>query len=266
MTLIIGIKCTDGIVIGADGGATLGASLGPSTVIQPISKLRYFENRMIMGVSGPVGLGQLFFESVPEAMLHRHRGPQGPNAAQVMKLLKQTIYGDVEPALKSAQESAPVVGNQNAFAPVNNSSLVALPIQGVPTLIQCDSVGNPEMASEDLPIVAIGSGQKLADPFLAFLRRVFWAEKPLTITDGIFATVWTLLHVLEVEPGLGLSEPIEVGFLRVENGSPVAVKLSQDELGEYRQYVAEAEKHLAEFPIHSFSSPTELPEPPSAGE
>lgn len=264
MTLIIGIKCSDGVVIAADGGATLGVSLGPSTVIQPTSKLLYFEDRMIMGVSGPVGLAQLFYESVPEALLHRHRGPQGLSAAQVMKLLRQTIFGDVEPALKSAQASAPVVGNQNAFQPVNSSSLVALAIQGVPTLIQCDHVGNPEMASTDLPIVAIGSGQNLADPFLAFLRHVFWAEKPPTITDGIFAAVWTLLHVLQVEPGLGLSEPIEVGYLRTENGSPVAVKLTQDELGEYRQYVAEAELYLGQFTEHAFTPTLEPLEPPSA--
>ena len=122
-----------------------------------------------MGVSGPVGLAQLFYESVPEALLHRHRGPQGPSAAQVMKLLRQTIFGDVEPALKSAQASAPVVGNQNAFQPVNSSSLVALAIQGVPTLIQCDHVGNPEMASTDLPIVAIGRGRTWPIHFLRSL-------------------------------------------------------------------------------------------------
>jgi 20S proteasome alpha/beta subunit len=38
MTLIIGIKCSDGIVMGADGAATFG-SLGQQTIRQGTKKL-----------------------------------------------------------------------------------------------------------------------------------------------------------------------------------------------------------------------------------
>jgi ATP-dependent protease HslVU (ClpYQ) peptidase subunit len=57
MTLIVGIKCRNGIVMGADGAATLGA-LGQQTIRQETEKLDILENRIIVGVSGPVGLGQ----------------------------------------------------------------------------------------------------------------------------------------------------------------------------------------------------------------
>ena len=38
MTLIVGIKCSDGIVVAADGAATLG-SFGQQTAKQPVKKL-----------------------------------------------------------------------------------------------------------------------------------------------------------------------------------------------------------------------------------
>ena len=55
------------------------------------------------------------------------------------------------------------------------ASLIAVPVgglNGIPELIQCNHVGMTEAATTDLPFVAIGSGQELADPFLAFLRRI----------------------------------------------------------------------------------------------
>ena len=57
MTLIVGILCSDGVVVAADGAATLG-SLGNSTVRQEVKKLDVISGKIIVGVSGPVGLGQ----------------------------------------------------------------------------------------------------------------------------------------------------------------------------------------------------------------
>jgi 20S proteasome alpha/beta subunit len=57
MTLIIGIKCEDGIVLGSDGVATFGA-MGQRTIRQSLTKLNILEDCIAVGVSGPVGLGQ----------------------------------------------------------------------------------------------------------------------------------------------------------------------------------------------------------------
>ena len=59
MTLIIGIKCEGGIVMGADGAATLGC-MGTHTVVQECKKLQLLCNSIILGVSGSVGLAQRF--------------------------------------------------------------------------------------------------------------------------------------------------------------------------------------------------------------
>ena len=59
MTLIVGIKSRDGIVMGADGGATLG-DIPQTTVMQPIKKLEIISESVVIGTSGHVGLGQQF--------------------------------------------------------------------------------------------------------------------------------------------------------------------------------------------------------------
>lgn len=57
MTLIVGIKSKEGIVLAADGAATLG-SMGNRTVIQSVKKLSTIQDKIIVGVSGSVGLSQ----------------------------------------------------------------------------------------------------------------------------------------------------------------------------------------------------------------
>ncbi len=57
MTLIVGLKCSDGIVLGADGAATLGV-MGHQTARQTTKKLTILSESVVVGVSGPVGLAQ----------------------------------------------------------------------------------------------------------------------------------------------------------------------------------------------------------------
>ena len=63
LTLIVGIKCTDGVVLGADGAATLGV-MGTPTVRQAVKKLTIIDRQVVVGVSGPVGLAQRFTNEV----------------------------------------------------------------------------------------------------------------------------------------------------------------------------------------------------------
>ena len=170
MTLIVGAKCSDGVVLGADGAATLGdPALGQSTVIQPVRKLKTLKGRMVMGVSGAVGLGQLYSDRV-EALGREKQLRHGVSLPDTQRMIFDAIYKDAGPALERTGQFA------------HTQSVVALPVggpDGRPELIQCNHVGSAEAATDDLPFVAIGSGQGIADPFLAFLRGVFWPDKPL---------------------------------------------------------------------------------------
>ena len=262
MTLIVGIKCTDGVVMGADGAATLGLPFGQDTVIQPVSKLHIVDGRMIMGVSGPVGLSHLYLDRVERLWRDRKIG-RDLSTADCMRLLREAISQDASVAAETAREWVSL--HRSSLEAVLTSSLIALPIGGIsgrPELIQFDYMGMPESASEDLPWVAIGSGQQLADPFLAFLRRVFWKEKSPHWTDGAIATVWTLLHAIQVTPG-GVSGPIQVAVLSRQKGNELSARmLSDNEIEECRQNVLEIETRLASHGFSPQASTISLPKPP----
>src|SRR5437762_11480022 len=66
MTLSIGLKCRDGYVLGADGAATYGV-MGQHTIRQSVKKkLRLVSTQGVVGVSGPVGIGQRLWGEIAE--------------------------------------------------------------------------------------------------------------------------------------------------------------------------------------------------------
>ena len=265
MTLIVGIKCTEGIVVGADGAATLGNATGTRTVIQPVNKLHILQDRIVMGVSGQVGLGQLYCDRVEGLWRDNELGTK-VTLSEVQRKLCGAIQQDAIPAIGRAAASIPFLGQGGAFALASTKSLVALPVGG-PTgrseLIQCDHDGQAEAATDDLPYVAIGSGQTIADPHLALLRRVFWPDKLPNVADGIFAVMWTLLHAIQVNPG-GVAEPIQLAVLERSKGKELrARELSKQSVEEHRQHVKDAEEHLRSFSDSQHDSSVPLPDLPA---
>ena len=205
--------------------------------------------RMIMAVSGQVGLGQLYCDRV-EGLWKANKLGRDITLPDVQRLLQEAIFQDAQLAMARAASTVPLVGNAVALALASSASLVALPVGGInghPELIQCNHVGSTEAATEDLPYVAIGSGQHLADPFLAFLRRLFWGGTTPRLAQGVFAVVWTLTHAIKVTPG-GVSEPIQLATLTKEKGNELSARLlTPEELQEHQQSVTEAESYLASF-------------------
>ena len=258
MTLIVGAQCSDGIVFGADSGATyvagnVGIVPGMETAMQPTSKLHIIHDSVLMGVSGAVGLAQLYVDRIEEMW----KGPQLKQSqvtvAGAQRRIEEAILKDAGDAIDRANRFFGPTMGQNALSMVSTHSLVALPVgrNKVLTMFQVDFQGRTEAASDDLPFAAIGSGQVIADPFLAFLRRVFWRDSSLTLQDGIFATVWTLQHAIKESPG-GLSGPVEVAILD-SNGAKM---LPSDELEDHLQHVDSFENDMKKYRIPTESSET----------
>ena len=114
MTLIVGIKCTEGIVVGADGAATLGNATGTRTVIQPVNKLHILQDRIIMGVSGQVGLGQLYCDRVEGLWRDNELGIK-VTLSEVQRKLCGAIQQDAIPAIGRAAASIPLPGTGRCF-------------------------------------------------------------------------------------------------------------------------------------------------------
>lgn len=249
MTLIVGIVCSNGVVIGADSAATMG-SLGNRTVIQPTKKLEIVSDRIILGVSGAVGLGQRFASEVTNAYGERLFVSTTPVDAMnvISERFRRHIYAEFE----AARNAATVVGNGIASSPAITSSVVSMVISDKAELFQFDQQGSPERATQGLPFVSIGSGQPIADPFLCFLRKIFWPDTDPNLNDGIFATYWTLMHAIEVNPG-GVAGPIHIATLSKEptgrgrNTEWVARELTPEELQEHDEAMKAAQRKLSHF-------------------
>ncbi len=268
MTLIVGILCQDGIVVGADGAASLGV-LGQMTARQPVKKLSIITDPlpMIVGVSGSVGMSQritdIFSRLYPEKKLVGKGGNPPLRPVEAMVMIRHELWtGCIHPEIVIAMAARQLVGNI-ADRDCLCSCLAALPIGKELCLFQFDQQAHPEMASKDLPFVAIGSGEIMADPFLAYLRDIFWQKRQPSVAEGIFATWWTLHHAIKTSPG-GVADPIQIAVLAVKkDGSPICDELSEEELIEAEVAVTNAEKHLADFKLPT--KQTDIPAAPLGG-
>jgi hypothetical protein len=161
-------------------------------------------------------------------------------------------------------EFAKVLGNA-ATSSVMCSTLVAMPLADEARLFQFDHQGSPEEATESLPFVAIGIGEPIADPFLAFLRRVFWPASLPTVSDGTLSAVWTLDHAIRTNPG-GVGGQIHVAILEAANGGWSVRELEESEVQEHIQMIQLAEDRLRTFRdvLTPGSNEEPVPVPPPA--
>lgn len=244
MTLIIGIRCTDGIVIGSDGAATF-ALLGQPTIQQPThGKVHVVPGSMLLGVSGPIGLAQ----RIESELVRQHASGAltGKPAIEVGEVLRSALWSKIlAQEYNIAAAIQPVLGGlaqQDALCAI----LLAIPTGDRAELIQFDHTGSPEVASDDLPFAAIGVGQTIADPFLAFLKQVFWPKRTPSLAEGTFATLWTLRHAISVHPG-GVANPVSLFHLAKKPTGWEARQLDPKDLAEHEEAVAAAEAHLRGF-------------------
>lgn len=261
MTLIVGIKARDGVILGADGAATFG-NASSFTIRQPVRKLYIVGAQGVVGVSGSVGLGQRIIAEIEN--LWRDNKLNSKPSYLVMTAIRQKIWEHVGPELQAAAIAQNTLGQAAQNSAIAHT-LVALPCGGKPSLFQFDPQGAPEEATEDLPFIAIGSGQNIADPFLAFLRRIFWKDRLPSISEGVFAALWTLQHAIQTSPGF-VSDPIQIVVVERKRKSNIeARELTESDLEEHSEAIAYIEDNLADL-RQRFTQPLEgeAPLPPPA--
>jgi hypothetical protein len=246
MTLIIGILCTDGIVVGSDSEATYG-TMGQRTIRQEdFSKLQVIcDDKAIIGVSGPVGLAQRIAGEIERMYVAKEIVGK---PFEAMASVRLNIWNKhISPEMQVAAVA------RNAIGPVANDSaicatLLAIPVGGEACLFLFDQQGAPEQAKDNIMFYAIGSGELSADPFLAFLRRTFWKGRKPSLQDGIFTALWTLEYVIQSDPG-GVGGQPRICVLEMKGHDWVARHMQDPELAEQRQIVATAEEHLRGFAL-----------------
>lgn len=134
MTLIVGIKCEEGIVIAADSRVTLGVVT--PTAGQDTTKLEIIENNVIVGISGHVGLGQKLLLSMEGNWTKVTGSKTSPIEAR--NIIRNKMWAQIEPEMKTAAISKVLFGEQAVGSAVCHT-LIALPLQGkIPTLLVYD--------------------------------------------------------------------------------------------------------------------------------
>jgi len=229
MTALVGILCEDGVVVGADSAATFGFGQG-STIEVSTKKIALVGDCMIIAGTGQVGFGQRFCHLAKG--LWDGKKFSGLDHIAFVKMLSSE-------GIKDFSATHAKTGHYGC--------LVAFVCQRKPYL--CEFACNdfqPELKTTDTPFVSLGSGQPLTDPFLGFLRKIFFPNGPPKLQDGIFTAVWALTHAIELNPG-GVNGPAHIAVLRTEKDTFKAEILSTAELEEHRNAVQAAEDHLRAY-------------------
>jgi len=228
MTAIVGVYCSDGVVIGTDSSATFTAGQ-TRTIEQPTDKLHITGGSVIVAGTGAVGMTQRFCQVVENAWSNKQF--QG-SPIEIGKLLS-----------KNAQEDFVSTG-----APKGKyGALVAFPCKKQPYLSEFEVEHfQPELKTESLWYVSMGSSQHITDPFLGLMRDVFWREGCPTVRQAVFSVTWALDHAVQLNPG-GVNEPVRIAVLERSKGDLAARILDEVELDEHREAIQSAKESLRDF-------------------
>ncbi len=231
MTAIVGIICKKGVVIGADSSATFNAGQ-INTMEQKTKKIQIIDGKIILAGTGAIGLGQRFFHEVYKLFSHPSTKGSDPPVEICRKLAQYGI---------------------NNFASTNTTggqygALLAFPCQNKFHLCEFDVPRfQPELKTDHLWYVSMGSGQIITDPFLGFIRKLFWSDQKPDLRNGIFATIWTLQHAIELNPG-GINGPIQVAILEYLQEPKMAARfLTDEEIEEHINNIKALESHISMF-------------------
>ena len=266
MTLIVGIQCSDGVVIGADSGVTYVDGGGNFTVMQESQKLHISEEFAILACSGDVTIAQQYADELdqilrlPETGDNKYRKSDGtsydaPNRKKLLDEIRARFRERAKLIWEMAGQVAPLTGRRNDV-PICES-LLAIPLDGVPTLVQLDAnLGPLDVSRLGSPHVSIGSGQQSADPFLAFVRRVYYQDSIPTVAQGERLALWTLTNAINSSVGF-LKEPVWISVLGNDERARL---IAEEELEEHREFIRRLEEQMSSFESGDPDAP-EVPEP-----
>lgn len=226
MTVLVGIKCKDGIIIGSDSSATFSAGQ-IRTIEQTTKKIQILHNKIIVAGTGQIGLGQRFCDVVGRG--YTDKKFIGKNAVQMASEITHLAIADFQYTGVNRGEYGALV----AFQAANDIHLCEYATADL----------QPELKTAGIWYVSMGSGQLIADPFLGLMRKVFWDDGMPSLQEGIFIATWTLQHAIDVNAG-GVNGPIQLAVLTKDGNARM---LSEDELTEHQENVTGVLTHLCGY-------------------
>jgi 20S proteasome alpha/beta subunit len=235
MTLVVGILCADGAVIAADKQASHGY-MGQMTVSQSVTKINLIDDLGLFAYSGPIGLSQQLCQVIQADI----KQLADRNYHSYIPLCQKKVREVLDPAWNTARLATGVIG-QAAQADVLGAGLFAAKFKDGVKLAEISPQGGVEHLSDGIPFVCLGSGKANADPFLRYIRYIFFQEKRPNLNEAVLAAYWTVRAAIDAgSPGVGLG--IDVFVLDNTNAKTCrARRVDEVELAEAKSLIGEAE-------------------------
>ena len=205
---------------------------------------------------GSSGLGQQL------AAIIEDKRPEFTNQPYDKSILK--LRGHLRPVVNRSFETAGFaqrVLGQAAQADAICTSLLAAPFKDGLRLVEITQQVGVECILPDNPFVSMGSGKNTADPFLGFLRSVFWPNSIPTVLEGALAAYWTIQHAIDMKI-FGVGFDVDVFAVEPKDKGFAARKLDDAELTEHREFIRAVEDAMRSVRTQMNSAPADSPPTP----
>lgn len=250
MTLLVGVLCSNGAVIAADRQATHGA-MGQQTVGQSVTKVQVIRAEALYATSGHKGLGQQLCAIVEGKQQEFKNQGYDRNIVKLQEALRPVV----DAGFQTARNAAGVIGNVAAASDCICGGLLAAGFKDGLKLIEITPQIAVEYMTPDMPFISMGSGKASADPFLGFLRKVFWPTSLPTIQEGALAAYWTIQHAIDMKVA-GVGFGVDVFVVEPSDKTYKARKLDDAELTEHADFMKASEEALRGVRKSLTKSPT----------
>ena len=190
MPQILGIHCTNGVVLAASGSGDHDLSNAP----RPARSLRVISGQAVLGVSGPEGLAQEMTLALEGALATPERGDG--SELSFRNKLREALAGPI-------QRGAPLQRSLGAVADSSDGDgsrrscgggIVALPFRRALRLYVLDSTCALTELTEENPYASVGSARAPTETFLRFLARNLWPAGVPSLRQAEMAACWALAH------------------------------------------------------------------------
>ena len=290
MTVIVGILCSDGVVIGTDSAMLAGRSSTGYTIERQdgdVLKIEVIENT-ITAVTGAMGLAQRFNDQVATTLKELQQPFQPPQqfvpgygylgSVAQRRLVDKIPAGKIPFDLINEVEMGQIISEvaiddfkrTTSISQANPQigwglgALLAFAKDGRPQLIDFDPNsfhpelrGHPDASRQqdrNWRCVSWGAGARLADPFLAHAYRLLFNQQVPTLSGAKLVVAWTIKHACMYTPGW-VGGDLQLALLENVDSKWSAHHADKDDIGEIEEQVSNLETYISDF--HKKQTPDE---------
>lgn len=260
MTILVGVLCEDGVVIGSDSAISFSRGIHlPGTMERTDAiKVQVIGGKIVTAYTGEVGLGQRYLEQL-KAM----HGSNLLTKAKVMELATDIA----ERVINDFRRTGSVLQQRHDYG-WGLGCLLGFPNGNVPELFEFDPIQfHPERVgdkgADGQPrrprICSMGSAQALADPFLSFASGLIWAkDEAPKVADAKLVVAWTLQHTIRLNVG-GVGGAIQLAAMERDGKDWIGRTV---DTGEIETQIQELENHVRDYRKEMIAKAAAAPAPP----